>query len=622
MKNESLSALLRQRFAAAIAAVGGSPAPADSPVRASTDPKFGDYQCNAAMALAKPLGVKPREAADRIVAAVSESLREIAEPLEVAGPGFINIRLRNEFLAARLAEIPPAGETADRLGVPPAVPAQRIVIDYSSPNIAKQMHVGHLRGTILGDCLARTLLFAGHEVIRQNHLGDWGTQFGKLIAWYADHAIPIGQDGDALLEAMEEDYRKANKRFDEDAAFATAARTAVGSLQSGDPAARQVWQRIYRESQRAFNEIYALLGALLTDADIRGESFYNDLLAPTIDELRHRFPPRDPVQAQSGPRLEVREDQGALCVFLYGADGRPRYKNADGGEFPMIVQKTDGAFLYSSTDLAALRFRMTELKADRVIYVVGNEQAQHLQMLFEAGRLAGWVAPHVQLNHAGHGLVLGETGKKLTGRQGGSVHLHELLDEAVQRARAVVDEIEQRRDPETTLALDDSEKSSVARHVGIGALKYADLAHDRNTDYRFSWSKLLAMDGNTAPYLMYAYARVRSIYRKAMDKFGIAAEESADAPISIAAPAERTLALHLLRFRDTLNHVAEELAPHALCSYLYELAGHFMRFYEACPVLQAPDDATRLSRMRLADLTARTLNVGLSLLGIQVVERM
>lgn len=622
MKNDSLSTLLRERFAAAIDSVAGSTTTQDPAVRTSTDPKFGDYQCNAAMVLARPLGVKPREAADRIVTAVSDSLRDIAEPLEIAGPGFINIRLRNDFLAARLAAIPAAGETADRLGVPPAAPAQRIVIDYSSPNIAKQMHVGHLRGTILGDCLARTLSFAGHEVIRQNHLGDWGTQFGKLIAWYADHPIPSGADGDALLEAMEEDYRKANKRFDEDAAFATAARTAVGRLQSGDPAARDIWKQIYRESQRAFNEIYALLGALLTDADIRGESFYNDLLAPTIEELRRRFPPRDRAQALAGPWLEVREDQGALCVFLYGADGQPRYKNADGGEFPMIVQKTDGAFLYSSTDLAALHFRMTELKADRVIYVVGNEQAQHLQMLFEAGRLAGWVAPQVQLNHAGHGLILGETGKKLTGRQGGSVHLRELLDESIERARAVVDEIEQRRESDAVVALADSEKAAVARRVGIGALKYADLSYDRNTDYRFSWSKLLAMDGNTAPYLMYAYARVRSIHRKAADKFGIAAGASAAAPIVIAAPAERALALHLLRFRETLNHVADELAPHALCLYLYELAGCFMRFYEACPVLQAPDDTTRLSRMRLADLTARTLKLGLSLLGITVVERM
>ncbi|MEP0846748.1 MAG: arginine--tRNA ligase [Phycisphaerae bacterium] len=656
MTHNSLLNLLRGRFAAAIAKLAGDdPSSVDPQLRAAGEPRFGDYQCNAAMALAKLLGAKPRDVAQQIVAAVdlAEDGVSVVEPLEIAGPGFINIRLSNAFLGRYLCEIPapPAASPtapptadgaapdrseqrgalrtgwqaslADRLGMPPVSRPQRIVLDYSSPNIAKQMHVGHLRGTILGDCLARTLEFVGHTVIRQNHVGDWGTQFGKLIAWYTEHPVPAGDDSDAVLDAIEADYRAANKRFDADPAFAAAARQAVGRLQGGDAAAREIWQRLYAQSQRAFNEVYARLGATLTDADIRGESFYNDRLAATVDELRRRFSPRGGAEAQTGPRMEVREDQGALCVFLYDTTGQPCFRNAEGGEFPIMIQKSDGAFLYASTDLAAVRYRVQELKADRVIYVIGNEQSRHLQMLFMAARLAGWAPERVRLEHAGHGLVLGPDGKKLTGRHGGSVHLRALLDEAVERARALMEEIDRRREgDETAATLDDEERRRVAACVGIGAVKYADLSHDRNTDYRFDWDKLLALKGNTAPYMLYAYARIRSIYRRAAERAGTIEPYGREAALELGEPAERALALRLARFRETIEVVAADLTPNVLCGYLYELAGDFMRFYEACPVLAAPDESTRLARMRMCDLSARTLKLGLGLLGIETVERM
>ncbi len=625
MQPESLIQTLRRCFAAAIGEIAGRPAggETDPQIRPAGDSKFGDYQCNAAMALARELKSKPRELAERIKAAVDPILADLAEPLEIAGPGFLNIRLKREALQARLEQVPPppADTHEDRLGISRADRPGRVVIDYSSPNIAKQMHVGHLRGTILGDCLVRTLGFVGHEVIRQNHLGDWGTQFGKLIAFYADRPVPSGDDSDAVLDAIEADYRAANKRFDEDPAFAAAARAAVGRLQAGDPAAREIWQKLYRESQRAFEEVYARLGALLTDEDIRGESFYNDLLAETVAELRRRFPPRDR-SAETGPTMEVREDAGALCLFLYRAGGEPAFRNPEGGEYPMIIQKSDGAYLYASTDLAALRFRTQELRADRIIYVVGNEQSQHLQMLFMAGRIAGWAGPDVRLEHAGHGLILGETGKKLTGRHGGNIHLRELLDEAVEKARAVVEEISARRAVDTDVPLSEEEKSQIAARVGVAAIKYVDLSHDRNTDYRFTWSKLLAMDGNTAPYLLYAYARIRSIYRKAVARFGLDERAAAEAVIELSEPAERALALSLLRAPEAIDKVAADLTPHVLCAYLYDLSGEFNRFYEACPVLAAEQERTRRSRLRLCDLTARTLRVGLRLLGIETIERM
>lgn len=652
MLTVSLIDLLAGRFRAAVAAVSGSPPEQTDPqVRPAGDPRFGDYQCNAALSLARTLGLRPRELAERIRAAAEPLLTGICEPLEIAGPGFVNVRLSTQFLSACLSEIPPppetfrespetakpessspvhpprpAGETAraaprDRVGIPPVEPPQRVVIDYSSPNIAKQMHVGHLRGTILGDCLTRLLEFQGHTVIRQNHVGDWGTQFGILIEYYRTHPLPTPDTHDDVLAALDEDYRRSNERFQNDPQFAAAARLAVARLQAGELEALRIWSQIYDLSRAAFNEVYQRLAVTLTDADLRGESFYHDRVGPTIAELRQSLASRP--AAGGSPRGELREDQGALCLFLYDEHGQPLFQREDGGELPMIVQKSDGAFLYASTDLAALRYRIAELKAQRIIYVVGNEQAQHLQMLFAAGRAAGWGDPDLRLEHAGHGLVLGPDRKRLRTREGGSVRLRELLDEAVQRARRLVDENEARRleDPAHD-PLTETQRQFIAERVGIAAVKYADLCRDRTGDYVFDWDTMLAMQGNTAPYMMYAYARIRSIYRRASSEAGQPTPHAPDVKLELADPTERALALRLARFPETLDTVAATLLPHVLCAYLYELAGDFNRFYEACPVLQAPGEATRLSRLRLCDLTARVLKLGLWLLGIEAIERM
>jgi arginyl-tRNA synthetase len=652
MPTVSLIDLLTGRFRAAVAEVtGATPQQTDPQVRPAGDPRFGDYQCNAALSLARTLGLRPRELAERIRAAAEPLLSGVCEALEVAGPGFLNARLSPQFLSACLGEIPPppephpdrpgaedaegfggppplrqAGETAraaprDRVGIPPADPPQRVVIDYSSPNIAKQMHVGHLRGTILGDCLARLLEFQGHTVIRQNHVGDWGTQFGILIEYYRTNPLPMpGTHGD-VLAAMDEHYRRGYERFQNDPRFAAAARQAVARLQAGEPEALRIWSQLFDLSRAAFNEIYQRLGVTLTDADLRGESFYNDRLGPAIAELREALATR--AAAGAAPRGELREDQGALCLFLYDELGRALFRREDGGELPMIVQKSDGAYLYASTDLAALRYRIAELGAQRIIYVVGNEQAQHLQMLFAAGRAAGWAGPDVRLEHAGHGLVLGPDRKRLRTREGRSVRLRELLDEAVQRARRLIDENEARRTEDPAREpLTEDQRQFIAERVGIAALKYADLSRDRTGDYVFDWDTMLAMQGNTAPYMMYAYARIRSIYRRASREAGRPDPYAPGVKLELADPVERTLALRLARFSETLDAVAAALTPHVLCAYLYELAGDFNRFYEACPVLQASAQTTRLSRLRLCDLTARVLRLGLWLLGIEAIERM
>jgi arginyl-tRNA synthetase len=622
MSSRSIAATLDERFAAAIAQVAGSAGSTPrGAVRPAGDPRFGDYQCNAAMSLARQLSLKPREVAERIVSAAN--LDDLAAPPEVAGPGFINIRLKNEFLAQRLVEIPapPAESSADRLGISPVDSPQRILIDYSAPNIAKQMHVGHLRSTIIGDALARVLGFQGHEVIRQNHVGDWGTQFGMLLAYYADAPIPAEDDPDAL-EKIENDYRTANDRFKTDATFATAARLAVGRLQSGDQAARELWQKLCRESERAFTQLYRRLGVLLEDSDVVGESFYNQRLAPVIAELRAKFPPRTAAVPSSGPYAEVRDDQGAVCLFLCNADGSPMFRNPDGAPLPMIIQKSDGAYLYATTDLAAMRYRTQELRARRVIYVVGSPTKLHLEMLFAAARRAGWAGPDVALEHVSFGQVLGADRKLLRTRTGGAVKLKDLLDEAERRAGDLLDQKLAEADDADRSTLTDAERRHIAARVAIGAVKYFDLARDRNSDYVFDWDEMLALQGNTAPYMLYAYARIRSIYRRVAERLGSPDVYDPSVRIALIEPAERALALRLLRFHDALAAVAADLTPHLLCTYLYDLAADFMRFYESCPVLAAVDEATRLSRLRLCDLTARTLRLGLRLLGIETIERM
>jgi arginyl-tRNA synthetase len=620
MKHDSLISMLRGPFAAAVAAVSGRPPHEVDPLlRPAGDPNFGDYQCNAAMSLSKALRAKPRDIADRIVAAVTPLLADVAHPPEVAGPGFVNIRLKDEFLERHLGAIPaPPAEherNLDRVGLPTAAVPQRVVIDYSSPNIAKQMHVGHLRSTIIGDVSARVLGFQGHDVLRQNHVGDWGTQFGMLIAHYRDHALPTAETCDDLLAAIEADYKAAQQRFKEDEQFAAAARQAVGQLQSGDDAASAVWRQICTLSRQALMCIYQRLNVMLCDCDVCGESFYNERLEPVVDELRRTLAPG------RSPAGEVRADDGAQCLFLNDENGAPRFRNPDGDPLPMMIQKSDGAYLYATTDLAALRYRIKELGARRIVYVTDARQKLHFEMLFAAARAAGWVGEDVVLEHVMFGSVLGDDRKPLKTREGQNVRLADLLDEAERRALELLEARAAEESGEEP-GLVPEERRAIAQRIGVAAVKYADLRNDRTTDYIFGWDKLLALQGNTAPYMLYAYARIRSIYRKAAESSGSPDVYAAGVRLCLTEPAERALALRLARLPEIIDAVAAALLPHLLCAYLYDLATDFSRFYETCPVLKAPDEAQRLSRLRLCDLTARTLRQGLGLLGIETVERM
>jgi arginyl-tRNA synthetase len=652
-QNESIVNLLASHFRAAIAEITGwRPEDVNPMIRPAGDPRFGDYQCNAAMSLAKELRAKPREVAERIVAAVQPRLAEMVQPLEIAGPGFINIRLKPAALAGYLSEIPrppePAAEVAashvsDRLGIAPVARPQRVVVEYSQPNIAKQMHVGHLRSTIIGDVFARVLAFEGHDVVRQNHIGDWGTQFGILIRWYREHPLPTPRSHGDVLEAIEADYRAAQERFEEDQQFAEEARRAVGELQGGDPAARGMWEQMCQLSLEAMSEIYGRLGVLLRPEDVVAElrgklpAVHRDFEVgrggPALPDVGHG----GPALPGHGPGAEVRDDQGAVCVFVWDEKGAPRFKSAEGQPLPLIIQKSDGAYLYATTDLAAIRFRLRDLQfesglgAERVIYVTDARQKLHFEMFLAVARAAGWVQARHRVDHVTFGSVLGEDRRPLKTRAGGTVKLRELLDEAENRALALIEERARAGQPEAEEAqaekptVDEEAqtgRAEIARRVGIAAVKYADLRNDRRTDYIFSWDKMLALTGNTAPYMMYAYARIRSIYRKAAERIGSPDVYAPDVRLTLTEPAELALGLRLARLRETIDAVAADLEPHVLCTYLYELAGDFMRFYETCPVLQAPDEATRLSRLRLCDLTARTLKLGLWLLGIETIERM
>ena len=578
--------LLAERVAAAIdAAFPSASYDAGGLVEASADSRFGDYQSNAALRLAKPLGKPPREVATAIVDKLA--VDDVCHAPTIAGPGFINLTVRDELIA----------RTAMELGADPALGASvtarpsTVVLDYSAPNIAKEMHVGHLRSTIIGDCLARVLGYLGHDVIRQNHVGDWGTQFGMLI----EHLIDTGaaDQPDLGVKDLDTFYQAAKREFDADEDFKLRARSRVVALQSGDPRSVELWKRLVEESKRHFHGVYERLGVLLEDRDIRPESFFNPRLGEVIDELT---------------RLGLaRESEGATCVFPDG------FKRKDGEPLPMIVRKADGAYLYATTDLAALRFRVTELHADRIAYVVGEPQAQHFAMLFAVARMAGWLTDSVRAEHVGFGSVLGADRKPFKTRAGGTIKLVDLLTEAVERARAALDERPSGRDSGD---LTDDERSVIARTLGIGAVKYADLSTDRQKDYVFDWERMLALNGNTAPYLINAYVRIRSILRKA------GSTPPAGTPIVIGSPAERDLALALTRFPEVVDAVADKLLPHVLCTYLYELASRYHKFYENCPVLAADDAATRTSRLALCDVVARVLHQGLALLGIDTVEQM
>jgi arginyl-tRNA synthetase len=592
--------LLEERISAAMAKATGQIG-CSAVIRPATDPRFGDYQANGVMALAKQLKTNPRKLAESVVALFD--LSDLCEPPEVAGPGFINLRLKPQYVATELLRI--ADSDGQRLGIPATPSPQTVVVDFSSPNVAKQMHVGHLRSTIIGDCLCRLLEFEGHRVIRQNHIGDWGTQFGMLIRYIVEHRSPTAPGGkvhdlhkDLSVADMEELYRKAKQRYDQDPLFAKESRDWVVRLQSGDPDALALWQNIVQASLDESQEIYNRLVVQLTESDVRGESFYNDKLPAVVTDLK-----KAGLAVESG---------GAICVFP------PGYKTKEGEPLPFIIQKSDGAFLYATTDLAAMRYRINELKADRIVYVTDARQIQHFQMLFKVAEMAGWDTRDgrkIELVHVTFGSVLGEDGKPLKTRSGENVKLKELLDEAVERAKDVVEE----KNPEFSA----EKKSKIAQAVGIGAVKYADYSNSRTSDYVFSFDKMLAMDGNTAPYMQYAYARVRSIERKAQTKgVDIQSELQSARTLNLSDPSELDLAKHLVRYAEALESAIGDYRPNYLTAHLYELAQKFSVFYTNCPVLDAAPES-RPTRLLLCDQTARTIRQGLSqLLGIEVVEQM
>ena len=582
----SLLSDLKIRFSQAIAeAFGAEYTSYDPAVAPSKDAKFGDYQCNAALGLTKKLKLKPQEIAARIIEnfLTDPSVNDIFETPTIAGAGFINLKLKLSYIESQLAKM----QKSNRLAIAKVDKPERVIVDFSSPNIAKEMHVGHLRSTIIGDSIARILEFQGHEVLRLNHVGDWGTQFGMLITYLREVYPDALTKADAIaIGDLVELYRAAKKRFDEDEKFKETSRTAVVELQAGESSAKLAWQLLCEQSRREFQKIYDALNIQLTE---RGESFYNPYLSSVITDLR-----------ETGL---LQEDQGALCVFLEG------FTNKDGQPLPLIVQKSDGGYNYATTDLAALRYRICEDKVTRIIYITDIGQSGHFAQVFQVANRANWIPKTVQTTHVPFGLVMGEDGKKFKTRSGDTVALKSLLEEAIARARTDI-EI---RSPEAS----EEFKQDVAEAVGIGAVKYADLAQNRTSNYIFSFDKMLALQGNTAPYMLYAYVRVQGIGRKGEIDF---ASLDTDA-VRLTTDPEITLAKHLLQFAEAIDAVAEELYPNRLCQYLFELSQKFNQFFEQCPVLQAIE-SEKASRLSLCDITAKTLKLGLSLLGIRVLERM
>ena len=565
----NLKALLNERVAAALAACG---APGDGLVQTAARPEFGDYQANGVMAAAKRAGANPRELAGRVIEALD--LGDIASSLDIAGPGFINITLAPDFLTRQLA---------NGVGVARAETRERVVVDYSAPNLAKEMHVGHLRSTIIGDAMVRMLEALGHEVIRQNHVGDWGTQFGMLLTYMKDE----NASAEALAD-LETFYRQAKLRFDEDADFADRARATVVALQAGEGWARAAWQQFIDVSMSHCQSVYEALNVTLSPDDVMPESAYNDALAGVVERL-------------DGAGL-LSESDGAQCVFL------DEFKGKDGSPLPVIVQKSDGGYLYATTDLAAIDHRSHALTAQRVLYLVDVRQSLHFRQVFAVARAAGFASADIRLEHLAFGAMLGTDGKPFKTREGGVVKLADLLAEARERARAIVDE----KNPD----LSDAEKVAISQAIGIGAVKYADLSKNRTSDYVFDWEQMLSFDGNTAPYLQYACARIRSIFRKA--------DQASEVSGAVTAPVEepeRLLVLSLCRMQEVVEQAAEDGFPHYLCAYLYEVATRSSQFYEQCNILNAEGDA-RERRLNYCAQTLATLTLGLSLLGIEAPERM
>ncbi|HOK67066.1 MAG TPA: arginine--tRNA ligase [Anaerohalosphaeraceae bacterium] len=588
MKN--LLTILEERISEALRKAGG-PAEAAALVSPSKNPAFGDYQANGVMAAAKQLKTNPRQLAEQVVRLLQ--INDLCETVEIAGPGFINLRLKPSLLEQRLL-----GMFTDpvRLGMEPAEKPKTIVVDYSGPNIAKEMHVGHLRSTIIGDWIARVHDFEGHRVIRQNHIGDWGTQFGMLTAYLkAEYLHVLDNPSSAAIADLEVFYQNAKQRSEQDPEFEKTARAEVVKLHNHDPETIRLWQHIVEQSRRHYQPIYALLNITLKREDERGESFYAAMLPEVVKELR-----------QKGLAVD---SEGAVCVFPKGFVGK------DGAPLPFIIQKSDGAYLYATTDLAALRFRIAHLGADKIVYVTDARQTLHFQMLFETARAAGWTDSRVELVHVTFGTMLGPDGRPFKTREGGTVKLKDLLEEAVEKARAVVEE----KNP----SLPAEQKAAIARAVGIGAVKYADYANNRDTDYVFSFDKMLAMDGNTAPYMQYAYARIRSIERKAAGKeVDVERELAGIERVVLSDAAEIELAKKLISYEQAIESAAASYRPNLLTAYLYDLSQSFSRFYNACPVLGAPADV-RPSRLLLCELTARVIRHGMQdLLGIETPEQM
>lgn len=578
----NIKELLSSKTQAAMVALG-LPADTNTAVTISTKVEFGDYQINGAMAAAKLLKTNPRALAEQLVQQLD--LAELAEKVEIAGPGFINVTLRKDWIAAQLA----GASQNPRLTLSANPAPQTIVVDYSAPNLAKEMHVGHLRSTIIGDAVVRCLEFWGDKVIRQNHMGDWGTQFGMLIAHLEDKlAAGIDLEQVALAD-LEDFYREAKKRFDDEAGFADKSRDYVVKLQSGDAHCQKLWQLFIDTSIKHSDEVYKTLKVTLGHEHIKPESAYNAMLQPIVDSLK-----------QQGLAVE---SEGALVVFLH------ELADKEGNPSPFIVQKTGGGFLYATTDLAACQYRSFDLAADRIVIFTDARQALHFKQVELVARKAGLLKEHVAYDHCPFGTMMGEDGKPFKTRTGGTVKLAELLEEAVVRAKAVVEQKSTDLSPE--------EMAEVARKVGIGAVKFADLSKNRTSDYVFSWDAMLSFEGATAPYLQYAYTRVSGILRKA----GI--DESFTAPLQLLEEQEKQLAVKLLRLEETLQAVMKDAVPNLLCNYLYELSSQFMSFYEACPILKEgiePD--IKNSRLMLSILVALTLKQGLDLLGIEVMERM
>ncbi|ELN5483952.1 arginine--tRNA ligase [Salmonella enterica] len=576
----NIQALLSEKVSQAMIAAG-APADCEPQVRQSAKVQFGDYQANGMMAVAKKLGMAPRQLAEQVLTHLD--LSGIASKVEIAGPGFINIFLEPAFLAEQVQQ----ALASERLGVSQPT-RQTIVVDYSAPNVAKEMHVGHLRSTIIGDAAVRTLEFLGHHVIRANHVGDWGTQFGMLIAWLEKQQQENA--GDMALADLEGFYRDAKKHYDEDEAFAERARNYVVKLQSGDTYFREMWRKLVDITMTQNQITYDRLNVTLTRDDVMGESLYNPMLPGIVADLKAKG-------------LAV-ESEGATVVFL------DEFKNKEGDPMGVIIQKKDGGYLYTTTDIACAKYRYETLHADRVLYYIDSRQHQHLMQAWTIVRKAGYVPDSVPLEHHMFGMMLGKDGKPFKTRAGGTVKLADLLDEALERARRLVAE----KNPD--MPADELEK--LANAVGIGAVKYADLSKNRTTDYIFDWDNMLAFEGNTAPYMQYAYTRVLSVFRKA----DIDEQALASAPVIISENREAQLAARLLQFEETLTVVAREGTPHVMCAYLYDVAGLFSGFYEHCPILSAENDAIRNSRLKLAQLTAKTLKLGLDTLGIETVERM